>query len=48
MLARNVLYTGITRGRRLVVLVGQQRAVRIAVRNSGRKRWTRLRELLEA
>ena len=33
MLQRNLLYTGITRGKRLVVLVGQNKAVAIAVRN---------------
>ena len=33
MLQRNLLYTGITRGKRLVVLVGQKKAVAIAVRN---------------
>jgi exodeoxyribonuclease V alpha subunit len=27
MLARNLLYTGVTRGKRLVVLVGQKKAV---------------------
>ncbi|MGB7100088.1 MAG: ATP-dependent RecD-like DNA helicase [Xanthobacteraceae bacterium] len=43
MLQRNLLYTGITRGRRLVVLVGQKKAVAIAVRNiSGRRRWSKL------
>ena len=43
MLQRNLLYTGLTRGRRLVVLVGQRKAIAIAVRNvSGRRRWTRL------
>jgi exodeoxyribonuclease V alpha subunit len=31
MLRRNLLYTGLTRGRKLVVLVGTQRALRIAV-----------------
>ena len=47
MLARNLLYTGITRGKRLVVLVGQRRALAIAVRNQGgRKRWSRLKECL--
>jgi exodeoxyribonuclease V alpha subunit len=47
MLQRNLLYTGITRGKRLVVLVGQRRAVSIAVRNvSGRRRWSKLREWL--
>ena len=34
MLQRNLLYTGLTRGRRLVVLVGTPRAVGIAVRRA--------------
>jgi exodeoxyribonuclease V alpha subunit len=47
MLQRNLLYTGVTRGKRLVVLVGQKKAVAIAVRNvSGRRRWSKLREWL--
>jgi exodeoxyribonuclease V alpha subunit len=47
MLQRNLLYTGITRGKKLVVLVGQRRAVAIAVRNvSGRRRWSKLSEWL--
>ncbi|MBN2802124.1 MAG: ATP-dependent RecD-like DNA helicase [Deltaproteobacteria bacterium] len=33
MLARNLIYTGITRGKKLVVLVGSQRALKIAVKN---------------
>jgi exodeoxyribonuclease V alpha subunit len=33
MLQRNLLYTAITRARRLVVLVGTRRAIAIAVRN---------------
>ena len=42
MLRRNLLYTGVTRGKRLVVLVGQKKAVAIAVRNvSGRQRAAR-------
>src|SRR5256885_2662162 len=45
MLQRNLLYTGVTRGKRLVVLVGQKKAVAIAVRSvSGRRRWSKLRE----
>jgi exodeoxyribonuclease V alpha subunit len=45
MLQRNLLYTGVTRGRKLVVLVGQKKAVAIAVRNaSGRRRWSKLGE----
>ncbi len=44
MLLRNLLYTGVTRGKRLVVLVGQKKAVAIAVRNvSDRRRWSKLR-----
>jgi exodeoxyribonuclease V alpha subunit len=40
MLQRNLLYTGVTRGKKLVVLVGQKKAVAIAARNSsGRRRW---------
>src|SRR4051794_5712780 len=47
MLQRNLLYTGVTRGKRLVVLVGQQKAIAIAVRNvSGRRRWSKLDEWL--
>jgi hypothetical protein len=38
MLQRNLLYTGVTRGKKLAVLVGQKKAVAIAVRNvSGRR-----------
>jgi exodeoxyribonuclease V alpha subunit len=47
MLQRNPLYTGVTRGKRLVVLVGQPRAVAISVKNvSGRRRWSKLAEWL--
>ena len=47
MLQRNLLYTGITRGKKLVVLVGQKKAVAIAVRNvAGRRRWSKLAEWL--
>ena len=49
MLQRNLLYTGVTRGKRLVVLVGQKKAVAIAVRNVlGRRRWSKLAEWLSA
>jgi len=47
MLARNLLYTGVTRGKRLVVLVGQRKALAMAIRNAGaRRRWSKLREWL--
>jgi exodeoxyribonuclease V alpha subunit len=44
---RNLLYTGVTRGKKLVVLVGQKKAVAIAVRNISRRgRWSKLNEWL--
>jgi exodeoxyribonuclease V alpha subunit len=49
MLQRNLIYTGVTRGKKLVVLVGQKKAVAIAVKNvSGRRRWSKLDEWLAA
>jgi exodeoxyribonuclease V alpha subunit len=48
MLQRNLLYTAITRARKLVVLVGMPRALAIAVKNDQiRHRHTGLRERLE-
>jgi exodeoxyribonuclease V alpha subunit len=38
LLQRNLLYTGITRGKKLVVLVGTKKAVAIAVANDDTKR----------
>jgi len=47
MLQRNLVYTGVTRGKRLVVLVGQRKALAIAVRGArARRRWSKLREWL--
>jgi exodeoxyribonuclease V alpha subunit len=47
MLQRNLLYTGITRGKQLVVLVGQHKALALAVKNAdSRRRWSKLREWL--
>lgn len=49
MLQRNLLYTAVTRARRLVVLVGSRRALRIAVENDKvEKRYTWLAERLKA
>jgi len=47
MLRRNLVYTGVTRGKRLVVVVGQRRALAMAVRggDAGR-RWSRLKAWL--
>jgi exodeoxyribonuclease V alpha subunit len=48
MLARNLIYTAVTRGRSLVVMVGESRALRIAVDGGRMKpRITKLREWLE-
>jgi len=49
LLQRNLVYTAVTRGRKLVVLVGQRKALAIAVRNNETRRRfsglrTRLRE----
>jgi exodeoxyribonuclease V alpha subunit len=47
LLQRNLLYTGITRGKRLVVLVGTKKAASIAVKNDKTKqRYTYLGERL--
>jgi len=49
LLQRNLLYTGITRGKKLVVLVGTNKAVAIAIKNNKpQKRYTLLRERLLA
>lgn len=47
MLARNLLYTGVTRGKQLVVLIGQRKALAIAVKNgAARRRYSMLRTRL--
>jgi exodeoxyribonuclease V alpha subunit len=47
LLQRNLLYTGITRGKKLVILVGTRKALAIAIKNNKpQKRYTRLRERL--
>ena len=49
MLQRNLLYTGITRGKRLVVLVGTTKAVAMAVRRAdAKRRYCALRHRLAA
>ena len=41
MLQRSLLYTAVTRGKRLVVIVGSRRAIQLAVRNAdAKKRYT--------
>jgi exodeoxyribonuclease V alpha subunit len=49
LLQRNLLYTGVTRGKKLVVIVGTKKAMAIAIKNNKtEKRFTRLRERLAA
>ncbi|HEY3374373.1 MAG TPA: ATP-dependent RecD-like DNA helicase [Candidatus Aquicultor sp.] len=49
MLQRNLLYTAITRGKKLVVIVGSKKALAIAVRNNKiQERFTYLSERLSA
>jgi exodeoxyribonuclease V alpha subunit len=49
MLRRNLLYTAMTRGKRLVVLVGSKKALGIAVRTDDTtQRWTWLAERIRA
>ena len=47
LLQRNLLYTAVTRGRRLVVLIAQPRALAMAVKQTGAGRLTKLRERLQ-
>jgi exodeoxyribonuclease V alpha subunit len=45
MLERSLIYTAVTRGKKLVIIVGESKALGMAVRQAGaRKRWTGLRE----
>jgi exodeoxyribonuclease V alpha subunit len=48
LLQRNLLYTGITRGKKLVILIGTKKALAIAIKNNTpQKRYTMLRERLK-
>ena len=47
LLQRNLLYTGVTRGKKLVVIVGTKKAMAIAVKNNKtKKRYTLLKQRL--
>ena len=49
MLKRNLVYTAVTRGRKLVVLIGQKRALGIAVGGErSERRWSKLGDWLAA
>jgi exodeoxyribonuclease V alpha subunit len=48
MLRRNLIYTGLTRGKKLVVLIGEQKALAIAIKHKGeQRRWSSLKQRLE-
>ena len=48
LLQRNLLYTGITRGKKLVILVGEKKALQMAVGNQeSSRRWTGLKHRLQ-
>lgn len=48
MLQRNLLFTAITRSRKLTVFIGQKKAIAMAVaNNASSRRWTRLAEILQ-
>ena len=47
LLQRNLVYTAVTRGRKLVVMIGARKAMAIGVKNDKtRKRYTYLRHRL--
>ena len=49
LLQRNLLYTAITRGKKLVILIGSRKALAIAVRNNKTAaRYSGLRDRLRA
>lgn len=49
LLQRNLLYTAITRGKKLVILIGTKKALRIAIQNNEvKKRYTSLQQSLLA
>ncbi len=48
MLSRNLFYTGLTRSKKLALIVGSEKAIAIAVRQvKQQERYTKLRERLE-
>ena len=47
LLQRNLLYTAVTRGKKLVILIGTKKALAIAIRNNKpQQRYTKLKERL--
>jgi exodeoxyribonuclease V alpha subunit len=49
MLERRPVYTGLTRGKKLVVVIGSRKALWIAIKGkAASRRWSRLNEWLAA
>ncbi len=49
LLQKNLIYTGLTRGKKLVIIVGEKRALSMAVNNvESASRWSGLRKRLES
>ena len=49
LLQRNLIYTAVTRGKNLVIIVGSKKALNLAIRNNRvARRFTMLRERLQA
>ncbi len=47
MLSRNLLYTGLTRAKKLAIIIGSQKAIGMAVRSVNQKeRYTQLQQRL--
>jgi exodeoxyribonuclease V alpha subunit len=47
MLSRNLLYTGLTRAKQLAIIVGQQKAIALAIRQAkDQQRYTLLNQRL--
>jgi exodeoxyribonuclease V alpha subunit len=48
MLRRNLIYTAVTRGKNLVIIIGQKKALAMAVRDSkSSERYSKLQEWLK-
>ena len=47
MLKKNLVYTGVTRGKKLVVIIGEKKALAIAVKNKKASRYSKLKDWLE-
>ncbi|BAZ00575.1 RecD/TraA family helicase [Tolypothrix tenuis PCC 7101] len=48
MLSRNLFYTGLTRAKKLAIVIGSKKAISLAVRSSeDKQRYTRLQQRLQ-